>query len=117
MTEPARPALAINMFRMRPGVPSERFAEFSAQVDQPTVLAHRELVTCFNAYRVLGPTEGSPLSVDVVEIMEVSDWVRWVQVRDHDPSLVPVTSGFDKLVDPDSVRSSLVVPIPRGLST
>ncbi len=108
------PSLVINMFRTRPGVAPELFAEFSARVDQPTLYTHRDVVTRFDVHRVLGATESSPLDVDIVEIMEVSDWARWVEVRDHDPSLLPVTSRFDELVDPLSVRSSLVVPVLRG---
>jgi hypothetical protein len=54
------------------------------------------------------------LDADVVEVMEVSDWSAWVQLRDHHPSLVPVLAGFDELVDPTSVRSSFVTPVPRG---
>jgi hypothetical protein len=111
---PNRPrAIAVNMFRMRSGIPSTRFAEFSAELDQPLVLAHSDVVTRFDAYRVIG-NSGTPLGVDVVEVMEVSDWESWVEVRDNDPSLIPVMSGFDELVDPASVRSSLVVPILRG---
>lgn len=107
-------SLVINMFRMRPGVSSERFAEFSARLDQPTLHRHRNVVTRFDVYRVLGATEASPLGVDIVEIMAVTEWAQWARVRDRDASMSPVTSGFDELVDPLSVRSSLVVPVLRG---
>ncbi len=106
--------LVINTFRMGPGISSNQFANFSARVDQPTLLAHSDLVKRFNVHQVQHPTEGSPLGVDIVEIMEVSDWSRWVEVRDQHPSLKPVISGFDDLVDLDSVRSSFVVPVLRG---
>lgn len=105
-------ALVVNMFRMRPGIAPARFAEFSATVDQPLCLSHGDVVTRFDAYRVGGPT-GRAVGADIVEVMEVSDWNAWVQVRDHHPSLRPVMSGFDELVDPVSVRSSFVVPILR----
>jgi hypothetical protein len=105
--------VAVNTFRMRPGIPSSRFAEFSAQVDQPTCLAFTEVVRSFEAYRVAGVGPDG-LGVDIVEVMRVSSWEDWVAVRDHDPSMSPVVSGFDELVDPASVRSSLVVPILRG---
>lgn len=106
--------LVINTFRMRNGITSDQFAVFSASIDQPTLLSHRDLVTRFDVHQVQHPTEGSPLGVDIVEIMEVSDWARWVEVRDQHPSLNPVTAGFDELVDLDSVRSSFVVPVLRG---
>ncbi len=109
--------LAINMFRMRPGVFPEDFARFSAEVDQPTLRALGGVVSRFDVLRVADPTEGSPLGVDIVEIMEVPDWVAWTDVRDHDPALRPVTRGFDALVDPASVRSSLVVPVLKGFSS
>lgn len=106
-------AIAVNMFRMRPGVSPLRFAEFSSQVDQPTCLAHADVVRRFDAYRVLNPLAGEP-GADIVEVMEVSDWEEWVRVRDHDPSMQPVMTGFDELVEPSSVRSALVVPILRS---
>lgn len=107
---PDGPTLVVNMFRMRPGVPPSRFAEFSARVDQPLCLAHTDVVRRFDAYRV-GGAAGAALDADIVEVMEVSDWNTWVRVRDNDPSLRPVMSGFDDLVAPSSVRSSFVVPI------
>lgn len=108
-----RSAIAINMFRMRPGISSEEFAEFSRSVDQPTCLLH-EVVRRFDAYRV--PTESvALLGADIVEVMEVSDWNEWVDVRDSHPSLMPVMSGFNRLVDSLTVRSALVVPIVRGV--
>lgn len=106
-------SIAINMFRMREGVSPTRFAEFSAEIDQPTCLAHRDVVRRFDAYRVLRPLEGEP-GADIVEVMEVSDWQEWVRVRDHDPSMTAVMTGFDELVEARSVRSALVVPILRS---
>lgn len=108
------PHLVINTFRMRPGVPAERFEEFSSRIDQPTLAAHKDLVTRFDVHRVLSASEGAPVDADIVEIMEVSDWAQWVAVRDNDPSLLPVITGFDELVDPDSVRSSHIVLVPKG---
>jgi len=105
--------LVVNLFRLRPGVLPSRFAEFSGTVDQPRCLAHPTVVTHFDAYLVGGPT-AEALDADVVEVMEVSDWPSWVQLRDHDPSLAPVLAGFDELVDPSSVRSSFVTPIRRA---
>jgi hypothetical protein len=106
--------LVINTFRMRPGVSPERFEEFSSRIDQPTLSTHAELITRFDVHRVMSSTEGVPVDADIVEIMEVSDWEQWVAVRDGDPSLLPVTTGFDELVDPDSVRSSHIVLVPKG---
>lgn len=110
---PRRGTVVVNMFRMRPGIAPERFAEFSATVDRPTCLAHPDVVLRFDAYLVGGPT-AEALDADVVEVMEVSGWDAWVALRDGDPSLEPVTKGFDELVDPASVRSSFVTPITGG---
>jgi hypothetical protein len=108
-----RRTIAINMFRMRTGIPSSRFATFSSQIDQPLCLAHTDVVKRFEAYRI--PAEHAiAMGADIIEVMEVSDWEEWVQVRDHDPSIRPVMTGFDELVDPSSVRSALVVPILKG---
>lgn len=107
-------ALVVNTFRMRPGFASARFADFSTGLDQPAVLRHSDIVTRFEAFQVGDATEGSPLGVDIVEIMQVSDWAAWTAVRDSDPSLAPVMAGFDELVDPSSIRSSFVIPIRKG---
>ncbi|WP_432180706.1 hypothetical protein [Streptomyces sp. NBC_00063] len=107
------PALVVNMFRMRPGIDPAWFAEFSARIDQPLCLSHTDVVRRFDAYRVQGAA-GDPVGADIVEVMEVSDWNAWARLRDDHPSLRPVMSGFDRLVDPASVRSSFVVPILKG---
>ncbi|MTD52448.1 hypothetical protein [Amycolatopsis pithecellobii] len=104
--------LVVNMFRTRSGVSAAQFAEFSAKVDQPLCLAHTGVVKRFDAYVVAGAT-AEALDADVVEFLEVSDWDEWVRIRDNDPSLRPVMSGFDELVDPASVRSSFVTAIPK----
>ncbi|GAA2410544.1 hypothetical protein GCM10010191_19320 [Actinomadura vinacea] len=105
--------LVVNMFRMRPGVSPDRFAEFSATVDQPLCLAHTDVVKRFEAF-VVGGATAEALDADIVEVMEVTDWDAWVRVRDGDPSLRPVMAGFDELVELGSVRSSFVTPIPKG---
>ena len=111
-TAPEGPVLVVNTFTLRPGVPPSRFAEFSATVDQPRCLAHADVVLRFDAYVVGSPTaEGVP--ADIVEVMEVSNWAAWVELRDNHPSLEPVLRGFDELVDPSSVRSSFITPIRR----
>jgi len=108
------PVVAVNMFRLRPGIAADRFARFSATVDQPTLSSYPDVVSQFQAYRVAEANGDVGLAVDIVEIMQVSDWPAWERLRDHDPALRPVTTGFDQLVDPSSVRSSLVLPILRG---
>ena len=105
--------LVVNMFRMRAGISPQRFAEFSARVDQPLVLAHSDVVKRFDAY-VVGGATAEALDADIVEVFEVTDWDTWVRIRDDDPSLRPVMSGFDDLVEPGSVRSSFVTPITKA---
>lgn len=102
--------VVVNTFRMRPGIAPERFAEFSATVDQPICLWHSDVVHRFDAYIVGGSTAESGFDADVVEVMEVSTWDEWLALRDGHPDLVPVAKGFDELVDPASVRSSFVTP-------
>lgn len=114
MSHPAENrTLVVNMFRMRTGVSAQQFAEFSAQVDQPLVLAHSDVVKRFDAY-VIGGATAEALDADIVELFEVTDWDTWVHIRDNDPSLRPVMSGFDDLVEPGSVRSSFVTPITKA---
>ena len=105
--------LVVNAFRLRAGISPQRFAEFSAQVDQPLCLAHTDVVKRFDAY-VVGGATAEALDADIVEMFEVTDWDAWLEIRDNDPSLRPVMSGFDDLVEPGSVRSSFVTPITKA---
>ena len=72
-----------------------------------------EVVKRFDAY-VVGGATAEALDADIVEVFEVTDWDTWVRIRDDDPSLRPVMSGFDDLVEPGSVRSSFVTPITKA---
>lgn len=94
---------AINLIPLRPGAEQSRFVRFSAEVDQPTLLA-QDVVRGFNAYAVTRRDERAP-SVDIVEVMEVESWEQWVDVRDNLEALKPVTDGFDQLVDATTVRT------------
>ncbi|AXK75136.1 hypothetical protein AVZ31_13405 [Mycolicibacterium neoaurum] len=49
--------------------------------------------------------------MDIVEVIEVHDWDRWVEVRDHSPALDEVRTRFDELVEPGSVRWPFVAKI------
>jgi hypothetical protein len=109
MSERGDEVIAINLIRMRSGVDPARFAEFSATVDQPTCLA-KDVVLGFDAYRVPA-ADAAAVGADIIEVMHVSSWSAWEQVRDHDPDLEPVTRGFDELADPDAVRTLFVTPI------
>jgi hypothetical protein len=104
----AAEVVAINLIPMRPGVDPQRFAEFSAAVDQPTCLS-KEVVLGFDAYR-LSEQDARTLGADILEVMRVRSWSEWEQVRDHDPELEPVTRGFEALVDPATVRTFFVTP-------
>lgn len=104
-----QPVYAINLFSMLPGVDPADFERFSTTVDRPTCLAHADVVTGFDAYRVLGGPDGAP--ADILEVMRVTDWSAWEQIRDNDPSMRPVMAGFDELVDPASVRTYFARPV------
>ena len=94
---------AINLIPLRQGVPLEDFAKFSAEVDQPTLLA-QDVVLGFDAYAITRRDEAAP-SVDIVEVMHVRSWAEWVEVRDNAKSIKPVGEGFQQRVDPDTVRT------------
>lgn len=112
---PGEFSLVVNMFRLKQGISQERFMEFSSTIDQPLVLAHSNIVHRFDVFAVGGAT-AEALDADIIELMGVTDWDNWVQVRDHDPSLRPVTAGFEELVEHTSIRSSFVSPISKGQS-
>lgn len=102
---------AINLIPLRPGVAPEDFARFSAEVDQPILLA-QDVVQGFDAFVVTRRDEGAP-AVEIVEVMHVSSWDEWVAVRDNSEALVPVSEGFVKLVDPATVRTLFGTRIER----
>jgi hypothetical protein len=101
--------VAINLFSMLPGVDPSDFERFSTEVDRPTCLAHGDVVERFDAFRVHEAPDGAP--ADILEVMVVTDWAKWEQLRDHHPSMQPVTAGFDQLVDPTTVRTYFSSPI------
>ncbi|HEV7419778.1 MAG TPA: hypothetical protein VGO30_08035 [Mycobacterium sp.] len=104
-----QPVVAINLFSMLPGVDPVEFEHFSNTVDRPTCLAHHDVVRGFDAYRIVQAPDGAP--ADVLEVMHVTDWSTWEQIRDTDPSMRPVMDGFNELVDPASVRTYFTRPI------
>lgn len=101
--------VAVNMFSLLPGVDVSAFERFSADLDRPTCLAFDQIVTSFDVYRVAVAPDGEP--ADVVEIMHVTDWALWEQVRDHDPAFRPVMEGFVALVDLSTVRTWFTHPL------
>lgn len=94
---------AINLIPLRDGVELDDFARFSAEVDQPTLLA-QDVVLGFDAYAITRRDEGAP-SVDIVEVMHVRSWSEWVDVRDNSEAIKPVSEGFVKRIDPSTVRT------------
>jgi hypothetical protein len=94
---------AINLIPVRAGVDPAGFRRFSAEVDQPTLLA-QDVVLGFDAYAVTRRDEGAP-SVDFVEVLHVRSWDEWVDVRDNSEALRPVTAGFEQHIDPSTVRT------------
>jgi hypothetical protein len=104
--------VAINLIPLRPGVAQAEFTRFSAEVDQPICLA-QDVVLGFDAFAVVRRDPGSP-SVDIVEVMELRSWDRWVEVRDSLEAMKPVTEGFERLVDPAAVRTVFARRVQRG---
>lgn len=100
------PVVAINLISMRAGADLDRFAEFSATVDQPT-LREQDVVLGFDVFRV-GHDDAETLGADIIEVLSVRSWDEWVLVRDTHPDLEPVTRGFAELADPDAVRTFFV---------
>jgi hypothetical protein len=94
---------AVNLIPLRQGVELDDFAGFSAEVDQPTLLA-QDVVLGFDAYAITRRDESAP-SVDIVEVMHVRSWSEWVEVRDNAEAIKPVAEGFEQRVDPSTVRT------------
>jgi hypothetical protein len=103
MTSPNRAVVAVNLFSMLPGVDPADFERFSTEVDRPTCLGHSHIVRRFEAFRVNDAPDGAP--ADILEVMEVTDWAAWEQLRDTHSSMKPVIEGFNALVDPATVRT------------
>ena len=103
--------VAINLIPLRPGVPQQEFVNFSATLDQPTCLA-QDVVLGFDAFAVVRRDPGAP-AVDIVEVMEVASWDRWVDVRDNLEALKPVTERFDALVDSSTLRTIFGTRVER----
>jgi hypothetical protein len=99
---------AINLIPVRPGH-AEGFRRFSAELDQPTLLA-QDVVLGVDAYAVTRRDEGAP-SVDIVEVMHVTSWDEWVEVRDGSEALKPVTAAFEEHADPTAGRTLFGVRI------
>jgi hypothetical protein len=102
---------AINLIPLRDPRRVEEFARFSANVDQPTCLAH-DVVEGFDAYVVMRRDDSAP-AVDIVEIMHVRSWPEWVEVRDNSSTMYSVVEGFERLVDPGAVRTLFGQKIDR----
>lgn len=113
MTDPLPHVVAVNLFSMLPGVDPAEFERFSTEVDRPTCLAHSDIVRRFEAFRVNEAPDGAP--ADILEVMEVTDWADWEELRDNHPTLKPVIEGFDALVDPTTVRTYFTNIIPGEL--
>ncbi|VEG52028.1 Uncharacterised protein [Mycolicibacterium aurum] len=94
---------AINMFRLRPGVTTADFENFSVELDRPRCLA-LDVVLGFEVYFV---DEADPSDIDVIEVMTVASWPEWERVRDSAPELADVVARFGELVEPGSVTTVL----------
>ena len=94
---------AFNLIPLRAEAKIDDFRKFSAELDQPTLLA-QDVVLGFDAYAVTRRDEGAP-SIDVVEVMHVRSWDEWVEVRDSAEAIKPVGERFDQLIDSSTVRT------------
>lgn len=103
--------VTVNLIPMRPGVPVDEFARFSAAVDQPLCL-QQPIVRSFDVYRVNEQVPGLP-HIDIIEVMRVRDWAEWERVRDSLDVMRPVMDGFDRLVDASAVQTLFATPIPK----
>jgi hypothetical protein len=106
--------VAINLIPLRDGVSQHEFTRFSANVDQPICLA-QQVVHGFDAFAVVRRDPDAP-AVDIVEVMEVESWEKWVQVRDNLEAMKPVMQGFERLVDPAAVRTIFAKRVQRGIA-
>lgn len=103
---------AFNLIPLRDPAKIDEFRKFSAELDQPTLLA-QDVVKGFDAYAVTRRDEGAP-SVDIVEVMHVRSWDEWVEVRDSAEALKPVSARFDELIDASAVRTIFGTRIERS---
>ena len=103
---------AFNLIPLRDPSTIEDFKRFSTELDQPTLLA-QDVVKGFDAYAVTRRDEGAP-SVDIVEVMHVTSWDEWVEVRDNAEAIKPVGARFEELIDPATVRTIFGTRIPRS---
>lgn len=103
---------AFNLIPLREGADPRDFRQFSAELDQPTLLA-QGVVLGFDAYTVTRRDEGAP-SVDVIEVMHVRSWDEWVEVRDGAEALKPVSARFEELIEPSAVRTIFGTRIERS---
>ncbi|MBI5341496.1 MAG: hypothetical protein HZB45_27770 [Mycolicibacterium rufum] len=96
---------AINTFRLRPGVSAADFERFSRDLDRSVCLAF-DVVLDFDVYL----SDDSP--ANVVEVMTVTSWPEWEEVRDGAPELRAVVQRFGELVELDSVTTVLTRKSP-----
>ncbi|ADB52854.1 hypothetical protein [Conexibacter woesei] len=101
---------AINLISLRPGVPLDRFAQFSAEVDRPACLGN-DAVSSFDVYRVEGQPDGTAPSVQVAEVMGLHSWEAWQRALVEDPRLRVASAEFEQLVDPSTVTTLLTRPL------
>ena len=92
---------AINLITLRENATVAEFARFSAELDQPTLLA-QDVVLGFDVYAV---ADGGAAGVDIVETLHVRDWGEWERVRDGLPAMGGVVAEFERLVAPDGVQT------------
>lgn len=105
---------AINTFRLRPGVTTADFEQFSVELDRPRCLA-LDVVLGFEVY--LADQVDDASGPHVIEVMTVASWSDWEKARDSAPELAEVVARFDELVDSDSVTTVLTrhSPLPQEI--
>lgn len=95
--------LIINHMRLREGVEIDEFARFSAEVDQPTLLA-QAVVLDVGVYVVAGADPDAP--AEIIEIIEVTSRDDWASARDRIPGFAEMNARFGELVDTEALRKS-----------
>lgn len=86
-------------YKLKPGVPAEKFAEWSRTVDQPVCIA-KPVCQSMSVYIVDGGNQKDlPAVVEVVEATSFEEWEAATSAPDH----AEIMEQWNELADADSV--------------
>ncbi|SRR6266511_3948049 len=88
-------------YKLRQGVTSEEYAEWSRRVDQP-MASRQPGVLRYEIYEVENGAEGEEWC-DVMEVIEAESWGDWKKVNTY-PEMLDAVEEWRKISQPDSVR-------------